>query len=65
MNIIQSPNPAVDTMKCPKCGVIWRSLLVYDEHLEAEVHEEDNCPNECRNFFGFPVFGKVIPREKS
>jgi hypothetical protein len=62
--IIQSPNPDIDTLKCPKCGAIWRSEGYYDYDEGGWVHEQDTCPNECRSrFLNILINGKVIPRD--
>lgn len=63
-DIIQSTNPDVDTLKCPKCGCIWRSLGYYDYDEGGWSHgTEDFCPNHCRTkILGLPITGRVVPR---
>lgn len=65
LNIIQSSDPDVDTLKCPKCGALWRSRGHYNYDEGGWVHDEDYCPNDCVNFFGFEIKGKVILRDNS
>lgn len=67
--IIQSPNPDIDTLKCPKCNALWlaEGHYNYDEGGWNYFNEDtgiDNeiCPNGCKNFFGFRVKGRIIKR---
>ena len=61
--IIQSSNPDVDTLKCPKCGAIWRSKGYYNDK-GGWVYEVKNCPSGCRTRFLLnPVEGVVITRD--
>lgn len=60
-NVIQSTNPNIDTLKCPKCGALWRAE---GEHAWGEENwtyklNEELCPRSCRNLFGFRIEGKV------
>jgi hypothetical protein len=59
--IIQSPNPAIDTFKCPKCGAIWRAEGFYDFDLGGWIYDIDDeyCPCDCRNILGFRIKGQV------
>jgi hypothetical protein len=62
--IIQSNNPDIDTLKCPKCGVIWCSHGYYNFDEGGWVYEDAYCPSGCRTWFsGSPVQGKTIPRD--
>lgn len=70
LKIIQSPNLNIDTLKCPKCNVLWRAEghYNYDEggwnYFNEETGiDEDICPNGCTNFFGFRIRGKMTPRD--
>ncbi|WP_423408013.1 hypothetical protein AABM38_20425 [Heyndrickxia sp. MSNUG] len=60
--IIQSLDPDIDTLKCPKCNAIWRVKGSYEFGLDIWVYEldEEYCPNGCKNFFGFRVIGKKV-----
>jgi hypothetical protein len=66
MKILQSQNPDIDTLKCPKCGAVWREKGFYDYDLGGWVYEDNlqgECPNDCRNWLGTRIKGKVIPRD--
>lgn len=65
--IIQSPDPDIDTLRCPKCSALWRAKGHYDYdqggwnyYNETECIDEELCPNGCRNFFGFRTKGKLV-----
>lgn len=61
LNVVQSANPDIDTLKCPKCGALWRAE---GEHAWGEERwsyklNEDRCPRLCLNFFGFRIRGRA------
>lgn len=63
--IIHSNDPDTDTLKCPECGVLWRSKGYYNYDEGGWIHEQDDCPNGCcTRFLQCPIQGKVIPRDK-
>lgn len=63
--IIQSPDPDIDTLKCPKCGCLWRSKGCYDYDNFGWAYEQAVCPSGCRTWFlQFPLRGKIVSREK-
>lgn len=66
---IQSPDPETDTLKCPKCGTLWRAKghYNYDEggwnyFNEQSGFDEEFCPSGCKKLFGSRVRGKVVTR---
>lgn len=65
--IVQSPDPDIDTLKCPKCGALWRAKgkYNYDDGGWHYYNAEDGidhgcCPSGCKNFFAIPVKGRSI-----
>ncbi|NOV01331.1 hypothetical protein [Paenibacillus planticolens] len=62
--IIQSSNPDIDTLKCPKCKAIWRAEGEHawgDDRWSYKLGE-DKCPSGCITFFGFRVTGKLVKK---
>lgn len=50
-------------LKCPKCGVLWRSVYSHDlggEQIQHYTYEDPECPSGCINFFGFRKWGKCV-----
>lgn len=62
-DIVQSNDPDTDTLKCPKCGTLWRANghYNYDEGGWAYDDDENICPLGCTGLFGFRIKGKIIP----
>lgn len=62
LNVIQSNDPEIDTLKCPKCKAIWRAKGQYDYDAGGWNYElgDDLCPCGCINFLGFRVTGKRV-----
>lgn len=64
----QSPDPDIDTLKCPKCGTIWHAKGNYDYDLGGwnyfgeDGNNEGLCPSRCKNILGAHITGKEIKR---
>lgn len=64
--LIHSPNPDIDTLKCPKCNTLWRAEGYYNYDEGGWNYGMDQyCPNNCKSLFGFPIEGKVYRNPKS
>jgi hypothetical protein len=59
-SVIQSSDPDIDTLKCPKCKALWRAKGHYDSEGKWDYDYADICPQGCFNFFGFKIKGKRV-----